>query len=121
MDTERKPKSNYQKLLTDPRWQKRLLGVLNDANWRCQDAQCGREDKTLEVHHCYYLYGVKPWDYPPDAFLALCEDCHETRQKLERAIKIDLLRSLRMVPICRLEKLAWKIVSESLTEQELAR
>ena len=111
---------NYRETLRDPRWQRRRLDVLNAANWRCQDAGCLKTDAPLEVHHCYYIYGTKPWDYPPDAFLALCEGCHERRQKLEGGIKIELFRALRLVPIRRLEQIAWKLVNEARNEQEVS-
>ena len=113
--------SGYQRLLRNPLWQKRRLDVLNAANWRCQDAGCSNSEVPLEIHHCYYLYGKKPWDYPSDAFLALCEQCHEKRQQLERDIKLQLLKCLRDVPIRRLETVAWKLVVEALATEEVCR
>lgn len=116
--TTKRPNAAYQRLLRDPRWQRRRLEVLNEANWRCQDAACGRHDRTLEVHHCYYLYGVKPWDYPRNAFLALCEDCHQRRQKTEASLKIELLKCLRLVPIQRLEQMTWWLLGQALKEAD---
>ena len=111
-------RSAYAQLLRDPRWQRRRLDVLNAANWQCQDAECGRRDFPLEVHHCYYIYGRKPWDYPPDAFLSLCEDCHKKRQQLECEIKLQLMKCLRLVPICRMESVAWWMIDRALKESE---
>jgi hypothetical protein len=107
---------SYKDKLRDPRWQRRRLDVLNAANWTCQDAGCKSNTKTLEVHHCYYLPDTDPWDYPTDAYLALCEDCHEERQQLERDIKISLSRCLRLVPIQRLKRAAIRLFSEALEE-----
>jgi 5-methylcytosine-specific restriction endonuclease McrA len=110
--------NTYQRLLRDPRWQKKRLAILNSANWHCQDAGCDSPDEIpLEVHHCYYLYGKKPWDYPDDAFLALCEPCHRERQKLENELKLNLLKRLRPVPIRRMAKLFWSWLDEALKEE----
>lgn len=35
--------------------------------------------KGLNVHHKYYMQGLKPWEYPNDALITLCEDCHKKR------------------------------------------
>jgi len=35
--------------------------------------------KGLNVHHNYYIRGKKPWEYPDDALVTLCEDCHKKR------------------------------------------
>ncbi len=35
--------------------------------------------KGLNVHHKYYVYGKKPWEYEEKALVTLCEDCHQKR------------------------------------------
>lgn len=30
----------------------------------------------LEVHHKYYKLDKKPWDYPDEALISLCHECH---------------------------------------------
>jgi hypothetical protein len=42
--------------------------------WRC--LICGLEDKTLHIHHLAYRNNAKPWDYPDEELVTLCEDCH---------------------------------------------
>ena len=37
--------------------------------------------KGLNVHHKYYMQGLKPWEYPDDALVTLCEDCHKKRHQ----------------------------------------
>lgn len=115
---ERNTRKSYADKLKDPRWQKRRLEVLNAANWHCEDAGCRRSDNSLEVHHTYYSRGLEPWDYPRQALIALCDQCHERRQSIECSIKVSLMQALRDVPIRRLETVAWKLVSESLKECE---
>lgn len=39
----------------------------------------------LHVHHKYYIIGRKPWEYPNDALITLCSDCHEKLHKLKIA------------------------------------
>ncbi len=74
----------YQELLRDPLWQRRKSEILNRDNFTC--TACGNKEKTLHVHHIEYWSGRKPWEYPDDMLVTLCEDCHEKehdREKLE--------------------------------------
>lgn len=43
-------------------------------NFECRE--CGDADKTLHVHHLYYLKGLEPWGYSRQALITLCERCH---------------------------------------------
>ena len=45
-------KRAYATALTDVRWQRKQLLVLQRSNWRCE--WCGDAGKSLEVHHGYY-------------------------------------------------------------------
>lgn len=83
----------YFEKLKDPRWQKKRLEILEAANWSCED--CGGKKNTLHVHHCYYEFGRDPWEYDRDTLMALCEECHETRQEMERDAKLAFSRMLR--------------------------
>ena len=71
----------YAEKLKDPRWQKRRLEVLKEADWKCQ--ACEATDKTLHVHHNFYRTRTHPWNYPDHALRVLCEDWHE-RAELQR-------------------------------------
>ena len=55
---------SYSDLLKSPKWQKVRLKVLERDNWMCQK-------------------GKKPWEYPLDNFLTLCEKCHELEEKIK--------------------------------------
>ncbi len=68
--------SKYSDLLTDPRWQKKRLEVLSEANFRCQ--KCGGIRRRLDVHHKQYRSGALPWEYENHEFEVLCRICHET-------------------------------------------
>lgn len=66
--------AGYGEKLKDPRWQKKRLGILDRDGWECRC--CGANDKTLHVHHAYYVSGREPWDYPNESLAAVCVDCH---------------------------------------------
>ncbi len=73
---------SYSEKLKDERWIKKRELVRNRAGNQCED--CGAMDKGLEIHHCYYLYGYEPWEYPTDSLRCLCKPCHKTRDPIEK-------------------------------------
>lgn len=70
----------YAEMLRRPEWQKKRLRAMEAAQFACQE--CFADDKTLNVHHRYYLKNAKPWEYPDDALVCLCEGCHGRRHEL---------------------------------------
>jgi len=66
---------SYTEKLRDPRWQKRRLEIMQRDFFQC--AKCQVADKTLHVHHRYYVKGREPWEYPAFALVTLCESCHD--------------------------------------------
>jgi len=72
-------KQDYYEKLKHPLWQKKRLKVLENYNFKCY--KCEDKETTLHIHHLYYDNKYKnPWDYPDDALIALCEDCHEVEK-----------------------------------------
>ncbi len=102
----------YSEKLKDPRWQMKRLEVLNAAGWKCED--CGARDKTLHVHHCYYIRTQEPWDHGLDLLMSLCADCHEFRQGREEAIHVVLGQTLRRIGIEQLESAAWDMIHDAI-------
>lgn len=88
------------------------------ASFACED--CGRKDRQLEIHHCFYVRGWLLWEYESDLMMCVCGDCHEIRQKLEDAIHVALAKIMRHLKPGQLEKEAWNIVQE-LANRETAR
>lgn len=66
--------SRYNDRMRDPRWQRRRLETFERDGWAC--TVCGAEDKTLHVHHAYYVSERQPWEYPAWCLATVCEDCH---------------------------------------------
>lgn len=67
-------KNTYSNKLSDPKWQKKRLQILDRDNWECQ--WCGDDKSELHVHHLVYRKGNEPWEYDDRELLTLCEKCH---------------------------------------------
>jgi hypothetical protein len=85
------PKSEYSKLLLDPRWQKKRLEILNRDEWICQ--YCFADERTLHVHHKYYIYNKKPWEYDNNVLITLCDSCHSAEGGHIKYAQQQLLRA----------------------------
>lgn len=72
---------DYAELLKDPRWQRKRLEIFNRDNFCCR--KCSADHMTLHIHHLYYKLELLPWEYPDEAFLTLCELCHEKAHFIE--------------------------------------
>ena len=73
----------YSEKLRDPRWQRKRLEIMERDEWRCK--HCQSTDKTLTVHHYFYL--GNPWEVDNQFLATLCEDCHQQRQDLDSDAK----------------------------------
>ena len=75
-------KDEYSELLKDWRWKERRTEILERDDYTCQRCYASRwDDVLLNVHHKYYIEGCMPWEYPDDALITLCEDCHKREHK----------------------------------------
>lgn len=74
--------TSYFQKLSDERWIKKRDLVRNRAEFKCED--CSTTQGHLEIHHCYYLYGYEPWEYPTSSLRCLCKSCHITRDPIEK-------------------------------------
>ena len=62
----------------DPQWQKKRLKIFERDSFICR--RCQKKDRTLHIHHLFYLDKFReraPWEYPDWALTTLCEMCHE--------------------------------------------
>lgn len=83
----------YIEKLKDPRWQKKRLEIFKRDGWACQ--VCYDDKATLHVHHRYYEAGKAPWEYPPEAFSTLCEECHLDEKNQRKRVNDLLIKAFR--------------------------
>lgn len=84
--------STYRDKLSDPRWQKKRLEILQRDSFTCQECKC--TTKELQVHHRSYVKGANPWEYDNDDLVCLCRECHEERTQFDK----DLVYALGRMP-----------------------
>lgn len=79
-------KQRYAAQLNDARWKKLRRQVLKRDGNSCQD--CGTVVGSMHVHHLYYTPEAAAWEYPLDALLTLCEECHRVASGLPATPKV---------------------------------
>lgn len=75
-------KKTYSDKLKSPKWQKRRLEILARDNFTCQ--LCSDTETELHIHHHYYTDGAMPWDYPDDALITYCSECHYVVEQIKK-------------------------------------
>ena len=84
-------RTDYSRLLLDPRWQRLRLEVFQRDGFTCQC--CGAKDRTLHAHHTFYEREALPWDYPVASLVTLCDYCHQAEHAaLDEAKKAFLIQ-----------------------------
>lgn len=68
------PNQSYSEKLSDPRWQRLRLKIMERDQFACK--RCGSKTDTLHVHHIVYEKGLDPWDYDGHQLVTLCKACH---------------------------------------------
>lgn len=90
-------KLTYAEQLKHPNWQRKRLGVLEAAGWKC--TSCSTTETTLHVHHKRYVKGRMAWEYDDAELVALCETCHEA-DHFDREILDEILAKVdSMFPV----------------------
>lgn len=82
----------YGEKLRDPRWIEKRDHIRSRAGGACEE--CGKNGQ-VEVHHCYYVQGLQPWEYPDYLLKCVCRSCHERRAVIEMRLN-GFLSSLTM-------------------------
>lgn len=70
---------SYKEQLADREWLKKKNEILERDNYTCQ--KCGATSH-LNVHHKYYNESKLAWEYPEEALITLCADCHENEHRI---------------------------------------
>lgn len=91
--------SEYSELLKSPLWKAKRKEILERDGYKC--CQCGNT-KYLQVHHKYYKYGLKPWEYDNACYITLCKTCHYKIHKEKELAEMpvlarDLYRALLLI------------------------
>lgn len=102
----------YSEKLRDPRWQSRRKSIIESAGNSCED--CKRKDVKLEVHHCYYKPRGEPWEVGINCLMALCSECHKTRQKAEDYFRLVCGMMFRRIPVYAVEALGSFMTASTL-------
>lgn len=76
----------YSEKLKDPRWQRKRLEILDRDGFICR--KCMSHDKTLHVHHKFYITGRDPWEYDESELITVCHICHEIEELIIKQKKI---------------------------------
>jgi hypothetical protein len=63
----------YKEDLKDGRWQEMRLRIMERDSFSCRSC---KSKSMLHVHHLYYKFGLKPWEYPSESLVTLCDYCH---------------------------------------------
>ncbi len=66
---------SYEEQLRNPQWEEKRELIIKRDNHRCK--MCGKYGPSLSVHHRYYLYKHKAWEYNDEVLVTLCRKCHE--------------------------------------------
>jgi hypothetical protein len=82
-------RQKYNEKLRDPRW----LEVFERDNFTC--VSCNDPSSTLCVHHRYYDKSLEPWEYPLEALVTLCENCHQIEYEEQYETDKKLIRAIR--------------------------
>jgi 5-methylcytosine-specific restriction endonuclease McrA len=84
-------KNDFFDQYKDPKWQKKRLEIMSRDNFQCQN--CYDDSNTLNVHHRYYIQNTKPWEYPEELLITLCEECHKSEEEC-KSIQSDFTKVL---------------------------
>lgn len=83
---------NYAEQLRHPKWQKKRLEVLQEAEFTCQC--CGDSDSPLHVHHRRYVKGRMPWEYGGNELVVVCGSCHGVEHEARKLVLEALLLAI---------------------------
>lgn len=90
----------YAECLTDPRWQRKRLEVMQSADFKCE--YCGNGAQTLHIHHLKYT-GM-PWDAPMSDLECLCDKHHRMREQNEGMPCLFIFKKHRAARVAEFER-----------------
>lgn len=82
----------YKEQLLDNRWKLKRDSILKRDEKQCQHCE---SSKNLQVHHKYYKHDLMAWQYPDEALITLCKNCHQEEEEKLRELSSTIFMSLR--------------------------
>jgi len=73
-------KIDLKKYEEKKQWELLQLKICERDDWTC--VNCGQSDCYLYIHFKIFEPNKKPWEYPEDSLVSLCEDCFAEERKL---------------------------------------
>ena len=67
--------SSYQEQINSDQWRSFARDIRRTRPF-CET--CRRADVQLEVHHLFYEFERKLWEYEPGEVMVLCRECHQS-------------------------------------------
>ena len=108
----------YTLQLQHPLWYEKREDIkLRDLN-KC--VKCGSRIK-LAVHHLYYEKSLKAWEYPDEAYITLCESCHNAVHKVEtikiksKPTKLNFRKKVALLDIKSVALSLQQIINEAMS------
>ena len=77
-----------------PEWQKLRSRIFTRDGFKCRNKKCKTPEAQLHCHHLYYSSKLKVWQLPDNAYLTLCEFCHETIKQEQKIYEKALITSI---------------------------
>lgn len=68
-------RSSYSEQINSDEWRSFAKGIRRDRNY-CEC--CRRSDIQLQVHHIFYDFDRKLWEYEAGEVMVLCVGCHQS-------------------------------------------
>lgn len=96
--------TSYARKLSDPRWQRRRLEILQLDEWKC--VYCRASDQELHLHHVVYRYRSEPCEYSDDELFTLCWKCHEDITEISKVAGSEAVTRL-FTKILRVTRHNW--------------
>lgn len=100
----------YTEQLLTLEWLTKKTKVLIRDKYKC--TCCKKRDCELHVHHIYYIKDHLAWQYPHNAFITLCKDCHKKWHE-EHGLEVRTKPWRRLKPFkAPVKKINWITISK---------
>lgn len=82
---------SYQDQINSDQWRDFASGIKRSRDF-CEC--CRRSDVVLQVHHLFYAFEKKLWEYDPSDVIVLCSGCHKEIHEQLKSFRKHVFRYL---------------------------